>query len=650
MLPNSITHAHSLIRLFSLVILGVALGLLLEGRENRLSFAFFDFMQRQTQLTVQDQVALVVVDQNALNQLHKKKGLVHPFPRELYGAVARVAGRFSARAIFYDILFTEPSFYGVSDDENFARLLKESQVPVVLPDDGPSGSIQRPVSTILPAVTDFALVSTKNDDDGIYRRYLGGNSVANVVAKMLLKSGTVRTPDFLRYYSEHSFPHKNLFEILAAYDDLEDGVPVKGDFTALKNKVWVVGYAAPGLLDMKPIPTDPRAPGFIIPATGVANALSGHGLTSGSRTVFVLLLLLTATLSLGVVKLSRDRSWTFIALGCVLLFFPSVLSILLWHHDTWLSPVPLFVAGLCAGGGELYFVYRTVWREQNRMANMIKHSMSANMVDLVRSGQVQVSRFGELKPVTVLFSDLAGFTELSEALSPQQLVEVLNGYFDEVVNLVTTGEGYVDKFIGDAVMAFWGAPVSQDNHAQLAFHAAVHFHRAAERYNEKLEIKFPGVPRLGTRVGLHSGIAVVGNIGASQRHNYTAIGDTVNVAARLESLCKYYGVELIMSESVLQESGFVGRRDVVELDHVVVKGKKESTRIFTFVSDWDSDSVDRYRRALALYYQGKWQDAIGLLEQSKFNPSRVILNRCQQCLTQGVPSELFRGVWSFDSK
>ena len=576
--------------------------------------------------------------------------LVHPFPRELFGAVARVAGHFSARAIFYDILFTEPSFYGVSDDENFKRLLSESNVPVILPESGPSGSIRRPVETLLPAVHSFALVSSENDVDGVYRGYLSGNSVANVAAKILLRSEPSSAPDFLRYYSDLAFPHKNLFEILAAYDELEDGVPVSGNFAELKNKVWVVGYSAPGLLDLKPTPTDPRAPGFIIPATGVANVLSGHGIHKTSFVLFSAFLLLAGLASVFVVKITRSRSWVFVAFGGSVLIIPALLSIACWNLDVWFSPVPMFVAGLCSGGAELFYVYQTVWREQTRMANAIRHSMSQQMVELVRSGEVKVSRFGEMRPVAVLFSDLVGFTELSERLPPQQLVEVLNGYFDEVVNLVTTGQGYVDKFIGDAVMAFWGAPVTQDNHVQLALRTAIHFHRAAERYNDKLKIQYSGLPPLGTRVGLHSGTAVVGNIGARHRHNYTAIGDTVNVAARLESLCKHYGVHLIMSESVVQESGFSGVREIVELDHVVVKGKKASTRIYTHVAGSRVSEVDLYRNALSLYYAGEWGAAAQLFERCEFAPSRVMLERCRKCLTDAVPRELLNGVWSFETK
>ncbi|MEY2987290.1 MAG: hypothetical protein RJB13_811, partial [Pseudomonadota bacterium] len=453
MFLKAVKRFHHTNRLILWVILGLGFGLMTLIHANRISFSFFDVLQTKTQLNTQDNVALIVVDQKALDQFSSKKGLVFPFPRELFGAVARVAKQFSARAIFYDILFTEPSGYGVSDDENFAELLRESNIPVILPDRGPEGSIRRPVATIVPAVSEFAQVSSINDSDGIYRRYLGGNSVANVTTKLLMNSYPNPAPDFLRYYSESAFPHKNLFEILTTYDEIEDGVPVSSDFSDFKYKVWVVGYSAPGLHDLKPTPIDQRSPGFIIPATGLANALSGHGIQALSLGFSSALIFLSAVLAISVVKLTSTPSWTIVALSSVLLVMPTCLSIAFWFYNYWVSPLPLFAAGICAGGGELLYVYRTVWREQSLMANALKNSMSANMVELVRSGHVKVSRFGELKPVTVLFSDLVGFTEISERLSPHDLVLVLNGYFDEVVNLVTTGQGYVDKFIGDAVMA-----------------------------------------------------------------------------------------------------------------------------------------------------------------------------------------------------
>jgi adenylate cyclase len=640
---------HS-VRLAVLILLGVGLGSLFLDGESRWSLTYFDFLQEKTKISSQNHVALVVVDQNSLTQFYEKKGLVHPLPREVYGAVAHVAAHFSATALFYDILFTEPSVYGVEDDLNFVNFLKASKVPIVLPDQGQEQTIKRPIEALEKAAQSLASVNSENDADGVYRRSLAGNSVANVVSDLLQQPMSSRMPRYMHYYSEKAFPHKNLYEVISAYDDLVDGKSVSGDFNEMRGKVWVVGFAAPGLNDLKPTPIDPRAPGFIVPATGIANNLSGHGLHRVQTAAGALICFLSAVLSLCAVRLNRLRSWSFAFFLVSAALVPLLISSFFWMESVWLSPLPLMVAGGVVGGCELFWVYRRVWRDQIRMADMIRHSMSSDMVDLVRSGNVKISRFGETRPVTVLFSDLVGFTELSEKISPEDLVRVLNGYFDEVVNLVTTGHGYVDKFIGDAVMAFWGAPIEQKDHAALAYQTAVNFHKAAERYNEKLERFFPHMNRLSTRVGLHSGPAVVGNIGASHRHNYTAIGDTVNIASRLESLCKYYGVQLIASDAAVLAAGMAGRRELIELDHVIVKGRSSPLRIYTYVPLKELAGTEDFVRGLELYYRGDWVGALKLLETCDFAPSRVIANRCRSCLTEGCPVELNDGVWSLETK
>ncbi|MEY3901040.1 MAG: hypothetical protein RL189_346, partial [Pseudomonadota bacterium] len=395
---------------------------------------------------------------------------------------------------------------------------------------------------------------------------------------------------------------------------------------------------------------NPKAAGMLIPATAIANRLRGEGLVGLPAAVTSVICFLIALLSVVLVRLQRGPYWAGVVLFGLGIVSSTALSYFLWRQGYWISPVPLAAASLTAGIGATVLVFQSVWRSQLRLAKMVQHSMSSEMVELIRNGEVNFSRFGEMRQVTVLFTDLVGFTEMSEKLPPQELVKVLNGYFDEVVHLVTEGSGYVDKFIGDAVMALWGAPIPQQNHAQLALNTAIHFHRAVERYNEKLEVRRPDLNPLGTRLGLHSGPAVVGNIGARHRHNYTAVGDTVNLAARLESLCKNYGINLIISEDCLVQASALGQRGIIEIDQVMVKGKSQPTRIFTYSRDMPDLEVGKFKNGLKAYYSGDWTEALSSFEGIDFAPAKLLATRCQKAVKNGQLDQWENGVWIYDSK
>jgi adenylate cyclase len=190
---------------------------------------------------------------------------------------------------------------------------------------------------------------------------------------------------------------------------------------------------------------------------------------------------------------------------------------------------------------------------------------------------------GELKTLTVFFSDIAGFTTLAEQMTPEALVELLGGYFDESTRILADKRGTVDKFIGDGIMAFWGAPAElpggADEHAALACEAAVLYQRKIVESRKEGE---PWAQSVSVRIGLATGPVLVGNIGSHERMNYTVMGDTVNLAARLEGLCKAYGVGILVAEAtyVLARDRVVGR----PVDVVAVKGKAQGTKVYELLS------------------------------------------------------------------
>jgi adenylate cyclase len=237
-----------------------------------------------------------------------------------------------------------------------------------------------------------------------------------------------------------------------------------------------------------------------------------------------------------------------------------------------------------------------------------------DLVRAVLASGVRAELGGKTKPLTVFFSDLAGFTTLSEGMSPDALVKLLSGYFDEMTRVISARRGTVDKFIGDGIMAFWNAPHDEPDHAVLACEAAL----ACQRKLDEMKKSDPSLSRVSARIGIATGDALVGNIGSSDRMNYTAMGDTVNLAARLEGLGKVYGTRILVSETCRNAA-----KDTIVMravDVVAVKGKKVGVRVYEPLalvrdSNNDAEAVSKLSElALDAYLARRWDEAIGLFE------------------------------------
>lgn len=258
---------------------------------------------------------------------------------------------------------------------------------------------------------------------------------------------------------------------------------------------------------------------------------------------------------------------------------------------------------------------------------------------------------GRLKEVTLMFTDIENFTSVSEITTPEKLVIYLSEYFEEVTRIVMEGSGTVDKYIGDAVMAFWGAPVTDRHHVYNACRSALLIQHKLSELNRVW--KREGRPVFTTRIGLHVGEVIVGNMGSSERMNYTAIGDSVNLCARLEGLNKNYGTNILVSENVynLVKETFLFR----QLDLVAVKGKSKAIRIFELIaqvkgentllpSDEQLEFVHNFDRAYKLYLTRQFEEAFEMFK--KISPPShtdktvsLYMQRCKQFMTDPPPKE-----------
>ncbi len=303
-------------------------------------------------------------------------------------------------------------------------------------------------------------------------------------------------------------------------------------------------------------------------------------------------------------------------------------------------------------------VYRYLVEEEKKrfIKNAFSTYVSPAVVDQLIKSPEKLVLGGEKREITAFFSDLEGFTTISEKLSPEALVELLNEFLTEMADIIVAHAGTVDKFEGDAIIAMFGAPVAIDHHALAACRACIQMQKRLEVLREKWHREKQLTIRM--RIGLCSGPAVVGNMGSKNRFDYTMMGDTVNTAARLEGVNKVYGTYIMISESTYQDvkEEMVAR----ELDAVNVVGKERPVKIYQLIGARGEvkqemlDMIDFYQKGLNAYREQKWDLAIGyfknaLMAVQNDTPSRVLMDRCEE-YRETPPGPGWNGAYILKSK
>ncbi|MDQ5962577.1 MAG: Guanylate cyclase protein [Patescibacteria group bacterium] len=289
------------------------------------------------------------------------------------------------------------------------------------------------------------------------------------------------------------------------------------------------------------------------------------------------------------------------------------------------------------------FRYVRTERKNEHIRNLFGKYVHKDVLhELMESGR-EVKLGGEKRDVSVLFSDIRGFTSFSETMSPEELTGLLNAYLSAMSPQILEEKGTIDKFIGDAIMAFWNAPLKLKNHPLHAVKAALRMVDALEVFNKEHKAT------LAVGIGLNTGEVVVGNIGSQDRINYTILGDVVNTGSRLESLTKKYGVEILASEEVRNK---IEEKDIAwrKLDVITVKGKSEPTTIYEVrrASHFKQGVVAEYEKGLQCYTQGDFEGALavfGALANSGDIPSQKMVEKIPT-----INKSTWDGVWHFDEK
>jgi adenylate cyclase len=423
----------------------------------------------------------------------------------------------------------------------------------------------------------------------------------------------------------------------------------------IRGKIVLVGTSASGLLDLRATPFDSTFPGVEVHATAIDNMINGDFITIPDWVEAADIAVLLA-LGFAAFLIFSYASPLINALSSLALFAGFYLFgyfIFSEHHILLNMAFPtLLMILLFFALGTLNYLFEA--RVKERIREKFAKKVSPQVVEeLLKSVDSDTFETKE-KEVTIFFSDIRSFTSLSERLGdPKRLVNLLNRYLTPMTDIIMAQYGTIDKFIGDAIMAYWNAPKDLPNHEDAAVRAALMQIDALRDLNHTFSAE--GLPRLDIGIGIHTGLVTVGEMGSEGRSDYTIMGDHVNLASRLEGLNKYYGTTLLISETT--KRGLKGRYTLRRIDTVRVKGKENAVTIYEVLSTGAPDEtmraeMRRYEKALGLYTAGEFIEAkkifMELFQKDPIRLYELYASRCED-YHRRAPAN-FDGVFEFTSK
>ena len=533
----------------------------------------FDLYSRQLARSrpADPRIVIVAVDEQSVRNLDELFGRP-PYPREVWALVVDELERAGAKVIAFDILFSEENPASPEGDRAFAAALERT--PVILAGrphpmfrGAATGSIElaRQQATVrtYPLQGSLALVAARHFDPGV-----------TAAGELLIRwNGAKKHPRDLSYANVEL--QKVVLAALRREEGSLDAATAEAFARNFRGKIVLIGYTAAGLVDLRANPLSPIAAGVELHANAIDNLINRDFTRAAPRALMVpLIILLGAAFGFAT---GRTRSQ--LVSGTVAA--ASIAAVVLLGYAALAAgfSVPPFTAALAIAVTYIVITVFNFVREQRQTA-LLKQTfgryVSPQILDHILTHPEKVHLGGERRDLTILFSDIRGFTSISEAAEPEEVVEMLNEYLTRMVDILLRHGGTLDKFIGDAVMGFWNAPAADPDHARHAVACAVEMIEETARLRERWQGEGKAALRIG--IGINTGEAVAGNIGSERVFGYTVIGDAVNLASRLEGKNKDYGTEIIVSESTLERMG--DGFDAVYLDDVKVKGKENAVKIF----------------------------------------------------------------------
>ncbi len=444
----------------------------------------------------------------------------------------------------------------------------------------------------------------------------------------------------------NTFPHYSASDILA------DRIPSE----KISGKIALVGATATGIYDMRNTPFSSVYPGVEIHATVIDNILHQNFLINSGLILFIDLCVIIFTGLLVGILLPRMKAVAGVVFTLLLLsLFIIINRYIFVAFNIWMNVVYPALTIITAYLGITVYRYVTEEREKKKIRGAFQYYLTASVVNEILKDPDKLKLGGDKKNLSVMFSDIRGFTSISEKLSPEKLVQLLNEYLTAMTNIVFKYDGLLDKYIGDAIMAVFGAPLDQPDHARRCCLTALEMMSELKRLQVKWESE--GWPPINIGIGINTGDMVVGNMGSEMRFDYTVMGDSVNLASRLEGTNKEYGTNIIISEfthDVIKDDFFCR-----ELDAVRVKGKKRPVRIFELLGEmknkpqWQAFTA-LFEDGLNAYRNCMWDEAATAFTRAlelrpDDYPSRLYIERCED-YKENSPGEDWDGVFTMTKK
>jgi adenylate cyclase len=400
-----------------------------------------------------------------------------------------------------------------------------------------------------------------------------------------LKNGKYAYLKWYKPYNANSLSsHRSYsaWKIIKSYEQIKNNEKPMINPKEFQNKIVVIGATAAALHDIKTTPMGANYPGIDIQSTFIDNIFSNNFIQKTSIAFNIVISILFA---LGVVFIINRLSPLFSALTVLLFMFGYFYAGLIAYSHNYalniITPYVFVLLFLVVGYAYKFFI-------EDRKKEQIKHIMgkyvSKHVVNNIINNLHDIKTGGKKEEITVLFADIRGFTGISEALEPDEVTVLLNEYFAEMVPLIEKHKGILNKFMGDALLAVFGEPIKDEDHAKNAVLCAIEMIEKISEIKEKWRKE--GKPRIDIGIGINTGIAFIGNIGTNDRMEYTVIGDTVNVASRIEAQNRLFNTKLLISEHTYKKIHAL--IDVIKISSVGIKGREKHIDIYEIIKLIDS--------------------------------------------------------------
>ena len=595
-------------------------------------------------------IVVIKIDDDSLKRLHQ-----WPWPRSIHAELIRKLSRHPPKALAFDVFFVDPF---TSDPKGDRALVEETRkYPwVVHAVFGESqgfhlANVTWPFPSLLQAASHLGYVNAFIDEDGSLRgampqMELEGKKgfLLSVVAASLYLGRPIDQlvplialdphGQFLVHFigPQSRFPEVSYADVLQASDqDLAE---------VFENKAVLVGAFATGTYDHYPTPVSKNSPGVLFHANVIDNLIRMCSMRYvGLRWTYLWIAVLGVFCGLFLARFSAGVG----ALGVALV------GASYWGIAQWLftrKNVVLDVAGplfALFGAYVAIVIYRffTEEREKRMVKSFFSQQVSGELLDVLMENPDVLKKAGERREMTVFFSDVAGFTSISERLRPEELVELLNQYLTSMTEVIFENGGYVDKYMGDGIMAFWNGLLKQPDHAERACRCALGSKQRLKDLNE--DLKKRGLVPLGARIGINTGEMAAGYMGSVQKKQFTVMGDNVNLGSRLEGANKAFGTSIMISEFTYEM--VQDKYDVRFLDRILVPGKAKPVRVYELLAE-KGTLDERWQKALPLYHEAiqLFSDRQFARSREKFLELEPILGQDKACMAYLHRAEEFMAV------